>query len=375
MSAFLSVKQSLLIDTAQQLAAQLRSDAMKDVRPLFRNYDALAEAALLDAKANAARDLRADVKRLGRKIEAEAMDSDAKIALAKTWRRKLDTGVDYALALETVTPQIARLLASDAPFGSWSATADGMHYLVRTMLLERPDPAALSLDPDHVAEGQALLLALHQEKGEAAVAKVERELAALALRPLLDDLAKLLRKYAKARTVAAEYTTQALPRVDTDLIDAALADADADIAGAPAALRGGRAGGRRGHDRSERAHLTWGCSGSRRRTSCCWSRQRSWCQCWTASRRCPVVRLRSARSGRRSLRRRRPGGRRRPRPPARSGGRKGPCSPGGRGAATCRRGGVASTPGWRSARRDPPPTGCANRGAATAGGTPSRGTG
>ncbi len=233
MSAFLSVKQSLLIDTAQQLAAQLRSDAMKDVRPLFRNYDALAEAALLDAKTNAARDLRADVKRLGRKIEAEAMDSDAKIALAKTWRRKLDTGVDYAFDLGTVTPQMVRLYASDAPFGSWSATADGMHYLVRTLLLERPDPAVLSLDPDHVAEGQAILLALHQEKGEASIAKVERELAALALRPLLDELAKLLRKYAKARAVAAEYTTQPLPRVDTDLIDAALADADADIAGAP----------------------------------------------------------------------------------------------------------------------------------------------
>ena len=229
----LSVKQSLAFDAGSQLASVLLSDAFAPARAAFRNYACVDRARAIEALVAQGRGLRADVRRFGREGEAEGLDSEEARTRAVAWERRLRNGVQLAVLSGLLSERDARILRTDAAFATASDAADGLLDLLRTLSDQRSDLAALSLPPDFVAEGDALLLRLYRERGEGAVVKVERELAARALRPVLEALRAELELYVAARAVAEDNTTLPVPRFDLDVVRSALADAEADIAGAP----------------------------------------------------------------------------------------------------------------------------------------------
>jgi hypothetical protein len=224
----LTRSQAAFMDSHEDHLTQLGAPSSAAVRAAFAPWDIDAYLARNKAYLESARNLKSDVERQSAAIKAEAAEGRSVLALAQDWRGHVKEGLEHGVKTGKLGEHELLRYPFHNDFGTTSQAGAGLRTLVRTLLDRRVDAAQLLLPADMVARGEALLLSLHRERGELAIAELEREYAARALRPLLEAMAKDLQEYVDAASLTTRRTGVATPRVDLDVIRSAIADTHRD---------------------------------------------------------------------------------------------------------------------------------------------------
>lgn len=221
------VRQTAVIDEAEQLANRYLLPEFEDVRQLYAaiGFDALAFAVDLKGLADTARSARNQAAAEQAGYEAGSAEVRAVVPECGTWLEQLRTAGRYAKSRKLpLGDQIESLVASrEFSPQSWSQARDTVGASIA--LLSSANLAGAGLTPAFVAQGRALFDRLEQERTEQAIPWKATGAHTEALHAALDAIQDRFEEVVAARDHAMAMTGKRIPGLELTLIRGAAASA------------------------------------------------------------------------------------------------------------------------------------------------------
>lgn len=232
------VRQSAIIDEAEQLATRYLLPEFADVRAIYAaiGFDAQAFAEGLLADAKAGRDARSGSAVTQAGYEVESAQSRDVVTESRTWFEQLRLAGRYATATgHPLAPYVDRLAAArDLAPESWSRARDSLDACLK--FLRTANLQGSGLPADFVARGEGLVARLDKERTDASAPWLGRADQSERLQQILDRIVASFEKVSAARDLAMAITGKKIPGLEFSLVrGAAGGSTSAAPAAAPAA--------------------------------------------------------------------------------------------------------------------------------------------